>query len=82
MPNPTLSIQGSGSSWALYNGAMRVSRFYTSRDNAITAEAGVLRRLTGAARHRVCICGCGQMFMASPGEVRHPACRKNPARAG
>lgn len=71
-----LSIHGSGRSWALYDGAKRVSQFYTSRDNAITAEAGVLRRLTGAAKHRVCCCGCGQMFMASPGEVRRPACGK------
>lgn len=76
MTAPTLSIHGSGSSWALYDGAQRVSRFYTTRDNAITAEAGVLRRLTGAAKHRVCCCGCGQMFMASPGEVRRPECRK------
>ena len=76
MPNPTLTIHGSGQSWAIYRGAERVSRSYTSRDNAIAAEAGVLRRLTGAAKHRICTCGCGEMFMATAGQVRRPECTK------
>lgn len=82
MPNPTLSIFGSGSSWAIYQGAQRVSRFYSTRDNAIAAEAGVQRRLTGGAKHRICSCGCGAMFMASAGEVRRPECRKKGRRHG
>lgn len=82
MPNPTLTIHGSGQSWAIYQGAKLVSRFYTTRDNAIAAEAGVLRRLTGAAKHRICCCGCGEMFMARPGEMRRAECRKRGRRHG
>ena len=80
MPNPTLTIHGSGQSWAIYRGAERVSRSYTSRDNAIAAEAGVLRRLTGAAKHRICTCGCREMFMATAGQVVRPGCLKGAKR--
>ena len=60
-----LDVRGSGSSWAVYRGASRISRYYSNHSMAETAAHGLERK--ARQQPRPCLC-CGQTF---PSEGAH-----------
>lgn len=76
-----LDLRGSGTSWALYHQGQQVGGPYTSRDNAIAAERGVIRRLNPSVAKFRCCSGCGRGFLAT-GNTHCPTCRKGRKRHG
>ncbi|MBR9764729.1 MAG: hypothetical protein GYB53_14675 [Rhodobacteraceae bacterium] len=74
-----LDVRGSGRSWAVFNGAERVSPHFSCEYTAVGAATRLEKQ--SRQRQRVCLC-CRDRFISSgPGNRLCSPCRRDPARA-